>query len=125
VKEFSDRPTARLWVREEWLAGRLNVEQRLKQAIDDTFLSDRVRTFLGELQVRNGRIRYIEEASSDLSSSFAGGAYGRGQVLDVNFIDPYQKLDEQSRQRVKTYYEARVEAVQSNLKKEFEKVFRR
>jgi hypothetical protein len=80
--------------------------------------------FFGALQTRNGRTRYIEEASSDLSPYFTGGAFDMSQVFEVNFIDPYQKLDEQSRQRVKAYYEARVEAVEPSLKKEFEKVFR-
>jgi hypothetical protein len=102
-----------------------DVEQRLLKAIDDAFAQDQVRTFLENLQARSGRIRYIEEASSDPSPYFTGGAFGRGAILDVNFIDPYLKLDEQARQRVKGYYEAKVEAVDSDLKKEYEKVFRR
>jgi hypothetical protein len=63
--------------------------------------------------------------NSDLSPYFTGGAFGREDILDVNFIDPYRKLDEQARQRVKDYYEAKVEAVDSDLKKAYEKVFRR
>ena len=101
-----------------------DVELRLTKAIEDAFAPDGLRVFLEALHNRNGRIRDIEDASSDLSHYFTGGAFDTSQVFEVNFIDPYQKLDEQSRQRVKVYYAARVEAVDPGLKKEFEKVFR-
>ena len=101
-----------------------DVELRLAKAIEDAFAPDCVRVFLRALQTRSGRIRYIEEASSDLSPHFTGGAFNTSQVFDVSFIDPYQKLDDQSRQRVKASCDARVEAVDPSLKKEFERVFR-
>ena len=100
-----------------------DAEPRLKQAIDDAFSPDQIRLFLEGLEIRNARIRYIEEASSNLSPYFIGGAFGAVQAGDVNFIDPYKKLDEQPRQRVRAYFDSKVEAVESSLKREFEKVF--
>lgn len=100
------------------------IEQRLKQAIDDAFAPTTVRIFLEALTSRSRRIRYIEEASLDLSDFFIGGAFDTGQKFEVNFIDPYLGLDKESRKRVKIYYEAKVEAVDPTLKKEFQRVFR-
>jgi hypothetical protein len=94
------------------------------QAIDDAFAAGSVRVFLQSLQNRNRRIRYIEEASSDLSPYFAGGAFQGNAVLETNFIDPYQGLDELGRQRVENYYGTKVEDVEPALKNEFAKVFR-
>ena len=78
-----------------------NIERRLRQAIDDAFAPDQVRSFLGALEARNGRIRHIEEASVDLTAYLTGGAYGKEPYSEINFIDPYQELDEQRRGGVK------------------------
>jgi hypothetical protein len=101
------------------------VEKKCNQAIDDAFSPEGVSAFLESLHLRGVKISNLEEVSSDLTEYLPGAAFKRGETFDTSFLSLYQSLGNVEQNRVKEYYQSRIEGIPAVLKKRFAKVFRK